>query len=269
MAIAQTENTQPAPLPVENMAKLILDRVPDPALDGAISLLETSRGIEAVKDADTCALALRYAADLNKSIKLITEHYAPYNKAANDLRNGMAQLRDKTLEPFQKEIERAKGMALTFERSERARIAEENRIAELKAREAQEAEKQRIEDEALAKANDLAAAGKGEEAKAVLNQAVMEIEEVKAAPIVIAPQAPSGIRSGGASIPKKYTFEEDPEAGGLLALVVAAAKNPDAFLHYLCLSDQVSKACNAQGERFRLPGYRTVPKESIRLASSR
>lgn len=268
MSLAPT--TPAAPQSVAAMTQTMLDRIPTADTMSVAATLACTLQITAINDADTQALALRYAADLNGGIKSIEAHYDPWKKGAHAFHKGTVALCDGAVKPFADEIARIKGIALTFEQSERKRIAEENRIAEQKAREAQEAERKRISDEALEKANQLADAGKIQEAEDVMVQAVVDSEEVKAAPIVIAPQAPSGVKAGGAAKIKTYAYDEDPEAGGFLALVIAAAQNPDAYLPYLCINEKVTnKACNAQGLRFKLPGYVIKENENIRLGSSR
>lgn len=244
---------------------VVADRVPA-FVPSKPSLLDTTRAIAAIDGDDTCALALGYAADLQAERKAAEAHFKPYNQAADTLRKRLVELRDGWLDAYKGETDRLKKLVLAYE-AEKARKAreEEERLAR-EARAKAAAERARIEAEAQAEAERLAAEGRHDQAEAVIEQAALDAEDVRAEPIVIAPPAPSAFAGTGAG--RRTTWK--PEYGNLLDLVVAAAQNPEAYLHYLTWNEKaIAAAVRAQGEACRIPGVKAVAEAGLAIRASR
>lgn len=258
--IPMPEGEQDAALWIENVAA----RVPPCDQEMvAPGLIQTARAIEAVKSNDDAALAVSYSRDLAVCKKEIEAHYEPYTGTAFKLHKRMVALRAGAVARIGEEITRLDGLAVGWNRFERARIQEEERQQRLKVEADARAEKKRIEDEAQAKADELAAAGKAEEADAIIEQAALDVADVRPAPIlmpVAGPSAKSAIASVGGSLSTYHKWE----LTDLMLLVKAATENPAAYLPLLCVNEKtVNAMVKAQGMMFRAPGIVVTEDERL------
>lgn len=252
----------------------VLDAMPDYHSDSLEAELLMASLVEEVVDAPGMEQALEVVAALKaytKDTGEIVEHFKPFNNAANDLRNKMAQLRDGYLEAPIEHIKRLEGLVLAYRQmeaeKERARLAEQERVAKVEAERVAEEKRQEIADQAAAQ---LALARTPEDAAAIMEQADMDAADVR--PVEILPPPPlfttaqvtsATAKAAGSSFTTRYKAK----LVDLRQLIAAAATNPEAYINYLCFNQEFAdKIATMQKEAFAKsspPGVELETSEGI------
>ncbi|HOK44353.1 MAG TPA: hypothetical protein PLK67_00375 [Bryobacteraceae bacterium] len=193
--------------------------------------------------------------------KAAEEHFRPYADAAHKLHKHITGVRKDIVDELSRERRRLEFMIASFDNEQaKKRKAEEDRLRREQEEKAA-AERKAREDAAIAEAEKLQAEGKGDEAEQVIEAAARETEKPVMVPEVILPDPTPSAKESGVGTVKTYSAVVED----FLALIRAAAENPDAYARFLVPDQKTLNAmARAQKDLFRVPGVRLDVKTTFR-----
>lgn len=206
-----------------------------------------AKKLETIESTEQAEEATQYGRLLQTATKETEAFFKKVKSQIDDIKKPVLAAEKEDVGPYNTEKSRL-GTLLTGYQAEQRRIREEE---ERKARE--EAQKQ-AEEEALQRALELAAAGEGEAADAVLE------EEVVAAPVIIQAVAPKPTGSVGR---KNYSAE----VFDLKALVAAVAAGTVPLMAIVANESFIGNQARAMKEAFSMPGVKLKVTESTSFRS--
>ncbi len=169
-------------------------------------LVGRSAAVVAIADADGAAAAAGMARELVTYEKSVKEFGLEARRPVNDFVALVKRTEDEHLAKVSAELKRVKGLIAGWDERERARVAEESRKAEaaLAKLAAEQAEKQRLADEALRKAQESGSAKDVRAAEKLAQKAEAADEKLMTA--LRAPEA-EAVKPAGTSARKELCFE--------------------------------------------------------------
>lgn len=254
---------------LERHTETILLGIPEyPALSDPefVGFLERAENLVVSSDDDK-AKAAAGGQLIAKHKKQIDAHYKPWTQAADLLHSKIVARRKADMARIDPAGSRITNAICAYDQAERRRREEEARKAEEEARQKRLEEQRAIEEAAQREAERLAAEGDQQAAQEVLNEAVAEVEELKAEPIVaVLPPTPAPVKAAGMVTKKTYKGE----CVDLLALCRAAVENPQAYSQYLSFNEKmINAAVSRQGEAFCVPGIIVREVESTHFRAGK
>lgn len=208
-------------------------------------LVERAQAIAAgVTTDEGCALAEQYLLSVATKKKFAVQVLDPFRKVAFAAYQATLDEIKKWTDPLDHCRGVVEPVVFTFRQDQENRRQEE-------ARKIQEAERKRLEDEAIRRAEAAAVAGDDVQADAIMEQPIV-------APKPVLPAMP---KTNGVASVQRWSAE----VYDLLSLVQAAAANPQLLA---CLKPDMQvldSYARAQKGQMRIPGVKAVPTGGLRI----
>jgi hypothetical protein len=244
---------------------VIIDRIPAPDTTDIDRTLNTVEGITIVEDQEDRELIGNYLQDLANGKSRMEGHYEPYAKAAHTLHRAITGLRGDSLKRIAEHDARLRKLALDYDREQARIAAAKAEAARIEREEAARIERERIEAEAQAEADRLAAEGRHDEAEATIEDALDRADQAEQAAAIPIPSAPAPRASyGGATVRENWKFEVVDMAAMVQA---AAAPGGGWIMAYLAPDDKsLRSAAKAQKSKLKIPGVRVYDEGSLAVS---
>lgn len=238
------------------MTVVPMPRKEQEALAVEANALVRSASAITITDTASYADALEFGSVVKSLQKKITDFFAPHKKRAHEAWRGLCDEETQQLEPTKRAESIVKAKAIEWQRTERRRIAEEERVR-------QEAARRQAEERALAEAIAAEAEGDDATAAAILDEPI--VAPVPVTPLRAVPKVAE------AATTKRWALNE--EATNLEALVRFIAGVPAAsplarpdLISLLSLNTKAARQMiTAHRDRFNVPGVVAYEDEGISL----